>query len=121
MDGDTKQIFYMINKNDNHILLISSSLNDNFKQKYINKDNKNNISINFMNIYNNLIDVNNNNDNILYIPAFEIKCKLINNFFNNINQENKLNLYCFEDYYNVKYFTEELIIRKKNKNKKNKN
>ena len=121
MDGDTKQIFYMINKTDNHILLISSSLNDNFKQKYINKENKNNISINFMNIYNNLIDVNNNNDNILYIPAFEIKCKLINNFFNNINQENKLNLYCFEDYYNVKYFTEELIIRKKNKNKKNKN
>ena len=112
----------MINKTENHILLISSSLNDNFKQKYINKNNKDNISINFMDIYNNLIDINNIDKNILYIPAFEIKCKFVNNCFNNINNENKSNLYCFEEYYNVKYFTEELMIRKNNKNiKKNKN
>ena len=117
MERETKQIFYMINKADNHIILISSSLNDNFKQKYIYKENKNNIGINFMNIYNNLFDINNNDKNILYIPAFEIKCKFVNNCFNNINKD-KSNLFCFEDYYNVKYLTEELIIRKNSKNKK---
>ena len=123
MDRETQQIFYMINKSDNNILLISSSLNDNFKNKYINKENKDNLSIHFMNIYNNLIDLKKNNDNILYIPAFEIKCKLVNNCFCNINNNNnKSNLYCFEDYYNVKYLTEELMMIKNNKNfKKNKN
>ena len=70
-----------------------------------------------MNIYNNLFDINNNDKNILYIPAFEIKCKFVNNCFNNINKD-KSNLFCFEDYYNVKYLTEELIIRKNSKNKK---
>ena len=124
MDGETQQIFYMVNKTDNHILLISSSLNDNFKQKYINQQNKDNISINFMNIYNNLIDMNYKDKNIiLYIPAFEIKCKLVNNCFSNINDnDTKSKLYCFEDYYNIKYLTEELTIIKNNKNmKKNKN
>ena len=67
-----------------------------------------------MNIYNNLIDINNIDNNILYIPAFEIKCKFINNCFT--NKENKSNLYCFEEYYNIKYFTEELMIIKNNKN-----
>jgi hypothetical protein len=122
IDKETQQIFYMINKTENHILLISSSINDNFKNKYISKENKDNISIHFMNIYNNLIDLKNTNENILYIPAFEIKCKLVNNCFYNINNNNKPNLYCFEDYYNVKYLTEELMLAKINKNiKKNKN
>ena len=122
MDKETQQIFYMINKTDNnHILFISSSINDNFKQKYINKENKNNISINFMSIYNNLIDIDNIDDNILYIPSFEIKCKLVNNCFSNINNDKKPSLYSFEDYYNIKYLNEELIAIKNNNNlKKNK-
>ena len=66
----------MISKNENHAILISSDLNDNFIQKFIikeNNNNKDNISINFMNIYNNLINKDNTNNNILYIPSFEIK------------------------------------------------
>jgi hypothetical protein len=119
IDKDTQQNFYMINKTENQILLISSSLNDTFKQKYISKENKDNISINFMNIYHNLNDIDNIDNNILYIPAFEIKSKLINNCF--INNDNKYNLYCFEDYYNVKYLTEELNINKIRKKDHNKN
>ena len=123
MERETQQIFYMINKTDNHIIIISSSLNDNFKKKYIDKDNNDNISINFMNIYNNLIDKDNLDNNTLYIPAFEIKCKLVNNCYNsNSNSDNKSNLYSYEDYYNIKYFTEELMTIKNNKKmKKNKN
>ena len=109
----------MINKTENQILLISSSLNDTFKKKYIIKENKDNISINFMNIYHNLNDIDNIDNNILYIPAFEIKSKLVNSCF--INNENKYNLYCFEDYYNVKYLTEELNINKNRQKDHNKN
>ena len=59
--------------------------------------------------------------NILYIPAFEIKSKLVNNCYCNANEE-KYNLNCFEDYYNIKYLTEELMSVKNNKNaKRNKN
>ena len=72
-----------------------------------------------MNIYNNLNDSDNIDNNILYIPAFEIKSKLVNNYF--INNENKYNLYCFEDYYNVKYLTEELKINKNREKDNNKN
>ena len=127
IDTETQQTFYMVDKNENHILLISSSLNEKFKQKYIIKENKDNISINFINIYNNLVDIDNkdkNNDkdkNILFIPAFEIKCKLVNNCYCNVNDE-KYNLNCFEDYYNIKYLTKELMSAKNNKNiKRNKN
>ena len=119
IDKDTQQNFYMINKTENQILLISSSLNDTFKKKYIIKENKDNISINFMNIYHNLNDIDNIDNNILYIPAFEIKSKLVNSCF--INNENKYNLYCFEDYYNVKYLTEELNINKNRQKDHNKN
>ena len=112
IDKDTQQNFYMINKTENQILLISSSLNETFKQKYISNENKDNISINFMNIYHNLNDADNIDNNILYIPAFEIKSKLVNNYFINNENNNKYNLYCFEDYYNVKYLTEELKINK---------
>ena len=70
----------MISKNENHAILISSDLYDNFIQKFINKENNNNnkdnISINFMNIYNNLINKDNTNNNVLYIPSFEIKSKI---------------------------------------------
>ena len=113
----------MISKTDNHILLISSSLNEKFKQKYINKENKDNLSIDFIKIYNNLIDIDNKDKErtILYIPAFEIKSKLVNNCYCNTNDE-KYNLNSFEDYYNVKYFTEELMAVKNIKNvKRNKN
>jgi len=118
----TQQIFYMISKNENHAVLISSDLNKSFIEKYINKESKDNISINFMNVYNNLSSVNTIDSNILYIPAFEIKCKLLNNCNDKIPPCKKYNLYCYEDFYNIKYLTEELTLErniKKNKIKKN--
>ena len=128
LEVTTQQTFYMINKTDNLILFISSSLNDKFKQQYLNEENKENLSIKFKNIYNSLIDVKNKEkkeSDILYIPSFEIKCKLENNCFANTDAgdgTDKYNLYCFEDYYNVKYLTEELMGVKYNKNmKKNRN
>ena len=121
IEKETEQIFYMISKNENHAILISSDLNDNFIQKFINKENNNNkdnISINFMNIYNNLINKDNTNNNVLYIPSFEIKSKIGNNCYKKNEPNKTYNLYCYEDYYNVKFFTEELSINKNiNKNK----
>ena len=75
-----------------------------------------------MNIYNNLINKDNTNNNVLYIPSFEIKSKIGNNCYKK-NEPNKIyNLYCYEDYYNVKFFTEELSINRNiNKNKISKN
>ena len=125
IEKETEQIFYMISKNENHAILISSDLNDNFIQKFINKENNNNkdnISINFMNIYNNLINKDNTNNNILYIPSFEIKSKIGNNCYKKNDPNKTYNLYCYEDYYNVKFFTEELSINRNiNKNKIRKN
>ena len=127
-EGLTEQIFYMISKNENHAVLISNDLNEHFVEKYINKDNKDNISINFMNVYNNLSSIVqlDNNGNILYIPAFEAKFKLVNNCYDKIPEGKKYNLYCYEDYYNIKYLTEELSVYRnikkyKNKIKKNNN
>ena len=118
----TEQIFYMISKNENHAVLISNDLNELFVEKYINKDNQDNININFMNVYNNLssIDQLENNSNILYIPAFEAKFKLVNNCYDKIPEGKKYNLYCYEDYYNIKYFTEELAINRNIKKYKTK-
>ena len=125
IEKETEQIFYMISKNENHAILISSDLNDNFIQKFINKENNNNkdnISINFMNIYNNLINKDNTNNNVLYIPSFEIKSKIGNNCYKKNEPNKTYNLYCYEDYYNVKFFTEELSINRNiNKNKIRKN
>ena len=121
-EGLTQQIFYMINKDENNAMFISSDLNDSFTEKYINKENKENISINFKDIYNNLSSIDNIENKILYIPAFEIKCKIKNNCYNILPPGKKYNLYCYEDYYNIKYFSEELEEKrniKKNKIKKN--
>ena len=78
-----------------------------------------------MNVYNNLSSMDNIDNKILYIPAFEVKCKLANNYYDKIPSGKKYNLYCYKDYYNIKYFTEELTLErniKKNKIKKsNKN
>ena len=108
----TQQIFYMITKNENHAVLISGNLSQNFKEKYLNENNKNNLSINFMNIYNNLSNVDIIENNILYIPAFELKSKYVNNCFNKEQSEKKYNLYCYEDYYNIKFLSEELTVNK---------
>ena len=107
IDLQTTQLFFMIYKNENQVVFISSTLTDRFKEKYLNNNNDN-ISMNCMNIYSNLMNLNNIDNNILYIPAFEIKCKYSNNCYNKTEKDKKFNLYGYEDYYNVKFFTEEL-------------
>ena len=65
-----------------------------------------------MDIYNNLIDKENKDNNM---PAFEIKWILVNNSYTNIFGNKKPNLYYYEDYYNIKYFTQELMFIKNKK------
>ena len=125
----TGQKFYLIKavNNGNISILMSSDLNDNFKNKYIsdntNENNPNiNISLNFKEIYSNLaeseIDEQNMKNNYIYIPAFsmEQKCDLNNNN-EIINEENVLKNY--DEEYKIEFLSEELIMKKNNKNNKN--
>ena len=126
----TGQKFYLIKviNNGNMSILMSSNLNDNFKNKYLseNTDENNsniNISLNFQEIYSNLseseIDEQNLKNNYIYIPAFSLeqKCNLNNNSNKNINEENVLKNYNEE--YKIEFLSEELIMKKNNKINKN--
>ena len=142
IEKETNQKFFFIspnnNNNDNIILLISSSLNEQFKYKYISPQNNSNISLKFIDIYNNIIsselnqkENSNNNKKYLYIPSFEINSKIKNIYkshrkpeneeeFDNNNETYIINEY--EEFLNVKFITEDFIGESiKYKNKKNKN
>ena len=136
IEKETKQKFFFIspnnNKTDNIILLISSSLNEQFKYKYISPQNNSNISLKFIDIYNNIISSeSNDNKKYLYIPSFEINSKIKNLYkkhrkpeneeeFDNNNETYIINEY--EEYFNLKFLSEDFIGESiKYKNKKNKN
>ena len=136
IEKETKQKFFFIspnnNKTDNIILLISSSLNEQFKYKYISPQNNSNISLKFIDIYNNIISSeSNDNKKYLYIPSFEINSKIKNLYkkhrkpdneeeFDNNNETYIINEY--EEYFNLKLLSEDFIGESiKYKNKKNKN
>ena len=135
IEKETKQIFYFItpnnNKNDNIILLISSSLNDEFIKKYIKE--QTNLSLKFIDIYNNIISYESNDKNItqkkfLYIPSFDIKSKIKLNYKKNESPENQEDLNenkddifvmnKYEEFLKIKFISEDFIGP--NKNKKNK-
>ena len=127
-EGTTEQIFYLLKaiNNDNISILISSNLNDNFKNKYLNNTGENNsnlnISLNFKEIYNNLteskIDEQNMN-NYLYIPTFSIeqKYEIKNNNNENTEEENAIN--GFSEVCKVEFLPEEIIAKKNNKKSNN--
>ena len=145
IEKETQQKFYFISpnnhKNDNIILLISSSLNNNFKEKYISSnDNDSNLSLKFIDIYNNITsseedDKGKDKDNktlkkFLYIPSFIINSKIKLNYKKDINQENINNkedsldnnndlfvMNKYIEYFNIKFISEDFIGKENNKNK----
>ena len=142
IEKETKQKFYFIspnnNESDNIILLISSNLNKEFIYKYISHQNNSNLSLNFIDIYNNITNVNddknNNSNNIqkfLYIPSFDINSK-IRNFYKKHSKpenedefdENNNDIYVmnnYDEFFNVKFISEDFIGKYKNKKNKYKN
>ena len=98
IEKETNQKFYFItpnnNKSDNIILLISSALNEQFKYKYISPQNNSNISLKFIDIYNNITSFEsntneNNNRKYLYIPSFIINSKIKNYYKKRKNPKNE--------------------------------
>ena len=135
IEKETKQIFYFVtpnnNKNDNIILLISSSLNDEFIKKYINEQLNSNLSLKFIDIYNNITSYESNNTKkYIYIPSFDINSKIKLNYKKNESpgnqedlNENKDDIFImnkYEEFFKIKFISEDLIELNKNKNKKNK-
>ena len=139
IEKETRQKFYFIppnnNKTDNIILLISSSLNEQFKDKYICPKNNSNISLKFIDIYNNItsFESNQNENNMkkyLYIPSFDINSIIKNYYkkhrkpekdeeFEGNNEEYIIKEY--EESFNIKFISEDFIGQStQNKNKKNK-
>ena len=139
IEKETKQKFYFLtpnnNKNDNVILLISSSLNENFIDKYITKQNTSNLSLKFIDIYNNITsceekDKNDSNKKYLYIPSFIINSKIKLNYKNhkcpddneelNMDENDIFIMDKYNEYFNIKFISEDFIGETKKKNKKNK-
>ena len=116
-ENSTEQKLFLIKllNNDNISILITSNLNENFKNKYLSRNNVTdmniNISLNFQEIYNNLkeneIDEKNMKNNYIYIPTFSLEQKLeIKNNDKNIN---------INEEYKIEFLSENLIMKKNNK------
>ena len=124
-EKNTKQMFYLLNTvNDEKIsLLISSNLNDNFKNKYLLKSNKNkeehfNIKLNFEDIYNNLEEIKSDgkSDNkYIYIPAFSLEQKYEQKNVENSNEDMKNVINSFNEECKIEFLTEELIAKRNKK------
>ena len=116
-EKNTQQLFYLLNTiNDKNIsILISSNINDNFKNKYLSHNNEEylNISINFKEIYNNLEEFKSDVNKYIYIPAFSIEQKYEQNNIDNENIKNVIN--SFNEEYKIEFLTEELIAKRNNK------
>jgi hypothetical protein len=124
-ENSTEQVFYFMNavNNENIRILISSNLNDNFKNKYLNNKDENNsninISLSFKEIYNNLTECQSeeeqNKNNYLFIPAFSLeqKFELKNNNIENQKEENVINN--INEDYKIEFLPEDLIIKRNNK------
>ena len=137
VEKETKQKFYFLTanniKNDNIILLISSSLNDNFLEKYINNQTTSNLGLKFIDIYNNITSCESENKNnkakkYLYIPSFSINSKIELNYKRhkcpnnqeelNENNEDIFIINKYEEYFKIKFISEDFIGETKYKNKK---
>ena len=123
IEKETKQLFYFItpkdNKEDSNMLLISTNINSEFKNKFLNNT-ENNINIDFINIYNNLIPYEEENDKkiILYLPSFKIKCKICNE---NKHGNEKYSLQLYKETFDIECLNEDLLARKCNKKCKKEN
>ena len=124
-EKNTKQMFYLLNiVNDEKIsMLISSNLNDNFKNKYLLKSDKNkeehfNIKLNFEDIYHNLEEIKSDgkSDNkYIYIPAFSLEQKYEQKNVENSNEDMKNVINSFNEECKIEFLTEELIAKRNKK------
>ena len=115
VEKETNQLFYFIAPKDNtNILLISTNINSEFRNKFLNNS-KNNINIDFINVYNNLIPYEEENDKkiILYLPSFKVKFKIFNE---NNHQNEKYSLRLYKESFDIECLNEDLLIKKCNKN-----
>ena len=117
------------NKSDNIILLISSSLNEKCIEKYIINNNNSNLGLKFIDIYNNITSYESNETKkYLYIPSFIINSKLKLDYKKhkspenqdeiNENNDDMFIMNKFEEFFMIKFISEDFIGG--NKNKKNK-
>ena len=138
IEKETAQKFYFItpnnNKNDNIIILISSSLNEKFIEKYIMNYNNANLGLKFIDIYNNITSYESNDKNIstkkyLYVPSFIINSKIKLNYKkhkspdnqDDIDENNNNDIFMInkiEEFFSIKFISEDFLGG--NKNKKNK-
>ena len=122
IEKETNQSFFFLtpnnNKSDNIIFLLSSNINKEFKSKFISDNNNSNISLKFIDIYNNLKNSENENSEFLYIPSFEIKKKLCNenkkqnDIKNDEEIQNEGEEYAIkqiDEYFDIKFLNEDLI------------
>jgi hypothetical protein len=120
----TNQKFYFITpaNNENINLLISTSLSQQFIDKYIMTQDNSNISLKFKEIYNNMdiIETNESNDNCLYIPSFRVNSQ-IKAYYKKENEENKdkfiINNY--NEYCKIQFISEDLIEKNNRNNQMN--
>ena len=104
-------------------MLISSNLNDNFKNKYLLKSDKNkeehfNIKLNFEDIYHNLEEIKSDgkSDNkYIYIPAFSLEQKYEQKNVENSNEDMKNVINSFNEECKIEFLTEELIAKRNKK------
>ena len=121
-EKNTQQMFYLLNTvNDEKIsMLISSNLNNNFKNKYLPNINKNkegqfNIILNFEDIYSNLEEFKSDGkkeDKYIYIPAFSLEQRYEQKNVENSNNEDAKNVInSFNEECKIEFLTEELMAK----------
>ena len=130
IEKETNQKFYFItpnnNKSDNIILLISSSLNEKFIEKYIINNNNSNLGLKFIDIYNNITSYESNETKkYLYIPSFIINSKLKLDYKKhkspenqdeiNENNDDMFIMNKFEEFFMIKFISEDFMGGNKNK------
>lgn len=127
IEKKTNQKFYFITpaNNENINLLISTSLSQQFIDKYIMTQDNSNISLKFKDIYNNMdiIETDESSDKYLYIPSFKVNSK-IKKFYNKGEDENEENkdkfiINNYNEYCKIQFISEDLIEKNNGNNEMN--
>ena len=123
IEKTTNQKFFFITSanNENINLLISTTLNKEFTDKYITSQDNSNISLKFKDIYDNMdiIETNQNDNKYLYIPSFKVNSK-IKNYYKGENKNTKSeeinNKYIIGNYNEnckIQFISEDLLEKSK--------
>ena len=129
IEKTTNQKFFFItpSNNENINLLISTTLNREFTDKYITPQDNSNISLKFKDIYNNMdiFETDQNYNKYLYIPSFKVNSKIKNYYKGkneNTNNEEINNKYIIGNYNEnckIQFISEDLIEKSKKNDEMN--